>query len=99
MVISEVLLCTVSKETYLSSTVLGSALGGGQLSLSVALGATVRWGRTTLGLGGSLGRAEHGTRDGGVDVWLVTGASIVGLQVLLLAWSSLGATAEVVLSS
>lgn len=86
------------KRTYLSSTVLGSALGSGQLTLSVALGATVGWGRA-LGLCGSLGRAEHGTRDGGVNVWLVTRASIVGLQVLLLARSTLRATAEVVLSS
>lgn len=86
------------KKTYLSSTVLGSTLGGGQFTLAIVLGATIGWGRT-LRLGGGLRSAEHGTRDSRVNVWLVSWTSIVGLQMLLLAWGTLGATAQMVLSS
>lgn len=82
---------------YLSGAVLSGALGSGQLTLAVALGATVRR-RGALGLGGSLGGTQHGTRDGGVDVSLLAGACIVRLQVLLLAWGALRAI-QVVLSS
>lgn len=82
---------------YLSGAVLGSALGGGQLTLAVALGTTIRR-RRALGLGGSLGSTHHSTRDGGVDVSLLAGACIVRLQVLLLARSTLR-TVQVVLSS
>lgn len=84
---------------YLGSTVLSGTLGGRQLPLAVRLGGhTIR--RRLLGLGGGLrSRAQHGrTGDGRVNVGLVARAGSVGLQVLLLTRSTLGARAlEVVL--
>jgi hypothetical protein len=83
--------------TYLSGTVLGSPLGGRQLTLSIALGGTII-GRALLRLGRSLrGSSHHSSRDGRVNVGLIARASSVGLQVLL-ARTALG-TVHLVLSS
>jgi hypothetical protein len=51
----------------------------------------LRWG---------LGSTKHSAGDGGVNVWLVAGAGIIGLEMLLLARSTLRAIAlKVVLRS
>jgi hypothetical protein len=83
---------------YLSGTVLSGALRGGEFALAIALGAPIRGGRA-LGLVGGLRGTHHSARDSRVDVGLLAGAGIVGLQVLLLPGSTLRATLQVVLSS
>jgi hypothetical protein len=83
--------------TYLSSTVLGSTLGGRQLTLAIALGGTIIR-RALLRLGRGLGSSSHHrARDSRVNVGLVTRAGSVRLQVLL-ARTTLG-TVHLVLSS
>jgi hypothetical protein len=83
--------------TYLSGTVLSGTLGGRQLTLAIALGASIIR-RTLLRLGRGLrGSSHHSPRDGRVNVSLVARTGSVRLQVLL-ARSTLG-TVHLVLSS
>jgi hypothetical protein len=89
----------ISMLTYLGSAVLGSTLRGGELALPIALRTTIRW-WGALGLSWGLGSTQHGTRNGWVNVWLVTRTGIVRLKMLLLAWGTLWTRAlQVVLSS